>query len=194
MATEKKGCSLSEAVMRSAQKEADAIKREIDLAAEKAYASFAAQARRESERRLQRKIAQNASALAARSGGEIGELRRRLFIRREALTAEVFDAVRARLAAFTASKEYPLLLEKLLDGAAQRLCGTPVRLFFRPADRQIVPALAARCPGAEILYSEEIELGGLIAEGGGMRIDCTLDARLADSREKFVRTCGLEVI
>lgn len=35
MATEKKGCSLSEAVMRSAQKEADAIKREIDLAAEK---------------------------------------------------------------------------------------------------------------------------------------------------------------
>lgn len=54
MATEKKGCSLSEAVMRSAQKEADAIKREIDLAAEKAYTSFAAQARRESERRLQR--------------------------------------------------------------------------------------------------------------------------------------------
>ena len=157
-------------------------------------------------RRLPRRRAGNPSAacrgrlpetrprLPHGAAGEIGELRRRLFIRREALTAEVFDAVRARLAAFTASKEYPLLLEKLLDGAVQRLCGTPARLFFRPADRQIVPALAARCPGAEILYSEEIELGGLIAEGDGMRIDCTLDARLADSREKFVRTCGLEVI
>lgn len=121
-----------------------------------------------------------------------GDLRRALLARREQYAAEVFDAVRERIAAFTASGEYPAHLAALLDRAREALGAGKTVIWLRQEDMHLGGALKKKCPNAE-LREGDFALGGLWLSVDARRADMSFDTALDGLRGRFAEIIGMEI-
>lgn len=123
--------------------------------------------------------------------------KRALYLRREAMADEVFDAVRARLNAYTASPAYPKRMERLYTEALTRLGGaSEVQIFLRPEDKALAAILEASRPGIKAAFEEgSFSLGGLIAQAPttGKRVDATFDSVMDELSGHFAELFGLSL-
>lgn len=131
---------------------------------------------------------------------EISELeeasRKRLTERREALETQVFERVRARIAAFCETPEYHALLQKSAEQAAKAVGGKRLTVFLREADMPLTDTLSAVLPkDTRFACDETIALGGLKirSEETGLLADDTLDARLEQQKAQFLSVSGLSI-
>ncbi len=137
----------------------------------------------ERDAELRRLAEEAASAVAAEAGrirsAEVakarGEGRKLVFEARKRTADRAIADARERLEAYTGSKEYADLLERLYEHAVARL-GKPVRLLGRPEDAALLKGLQGKgsAPGTAPI------LGGLIAESadGNRRLDLSFDELL----------------
>lgn len=157
----------------------------IKAQAEKAAASAADAWKKAESERIRAAVSTDATARQSAD-------RRTLLARREQYAAEVFDAVRERLAAYTASKEYPAQLAALLSKARAALGEGDCVIWLRREDLALGKALKAKCPGANVREGD-FALGGLWLSVGARRADMSFDTALDGLRGRFAEIIGMEI-
>lgn len=157
----------------------------IEIQAEKAAASAAEAWKKAETERIRAAVSMDA---ASRQSAD----RRARLARREQYAAEVFDAVRERLAAYTASKEYPAQLAALLSRARAALGEGECVIWLRREDMALGKALKAKCPGADVREGD-FALGGLWLSVGARRADMSFDTALDSMRGRFAEIIGMEI-
>ena len=123
--------------------------------------------------------------------------KRAVYLRRDQIAREVFDAVREKIAAYTAAPDYARRLRALLQEALHTLSGAEdVRVYLRPADKAHADALAASAPELHLSFLEgDFTLGGLVADSPslGLRCDSSFDSALEALEGHFAELFGLSL-
>lgn len=139
--------------------------------------------------------------LEAESGRTISrhmlENNRRIATRREAISEEVFAAVRERLHQWNQTPEYREALGKLYCRAFEEL-GNPwdAVIYLRQEDLHLDSELARLLPGRHVEFREgPITLGGLIMDCHSkmLRVDLSYDTALDDLNGHFAELFGLRL-
>lgn len=128
---------------------------------------------------------------------QLQDNKRALALRRGEIAAEVFDAVRGRIAAYTRTPAYEARLCALLRESLQTLSGAKdLRVYLRGADQGLSGALARCAPDCAITFLEgRFQLGGLVAESPalGLRCDASFDSALEELEGRFAELFGLSL-
>ena len=182
-------------VLEDAQKERGKIMEEVDQ--QRRQRLEAAQA--EIRCRVDAEKQQKAEAIQAETGREISRRmmadKRQIAARREEIGHEVFDAVRKKILAFTATEDYLPHLKKLYVEAFEAL-GNPYdgTIWLRPQDMHVQRELAACLPGRHVSFQPgSFKLGGLIVDCHSklLRADQSYDTALGDLDGHFAELFGL---
>lgn len=187
----------TDAVMRNAARESDALRRQIADTRTKALEK----AREEAQEAARTYYDREAARIRAEAGREVSmhlmEGKRKIYLRRKEIGQEVFDKVRERIAQYTASPDYPRHLEELLAAAMKQLPGAKrVSLRLRREDLPLQGRLAACVAPVEVDCEEgSFSLGGLALRCPelGLRVDCSFDNQLAELASHFAESFGLSV-
>ena len=142
-----------------------------------------------------------AAKLKAEAGREVSKHlmdgKRQVYLRRTQVAQEVFDQVRQKVDAFTASDAYPEHLKKLLARAMERLDGVDeIYLRLRQEDLPLGPMLAESVAPVKVKYEGgKIQVGGLAVRCPqlGIRVDCSFDTELEELSGHFAETFGLSL-
>lgn len=124
------------------------------------------------------------------------ENKRTLYLRREAISQEVFGLVEARIQAFTQTPAYLDRLRALLAQALEALPGAKdVRVLLRPADMKYADALGAAAGRPVVFDQGNFALGGLVAESAslGRQADASFDSAMAERSGHFAELFGLSL-
>lgn len=187
----------TEAVMRDAARESNALRRHLHETRTAVLEEAHIQAREAARAYYDRE----AERIRAEAGREVSrhlmDVKRQVYLRRKEISEEVTASVRARVAAFTASPDYPAHLEQLFRTALAQLPGTAaVTLFLREEDLPYAPLLSdAAAPVAVECVPGSFALGGLILRCPelGLRVDCSFDTRLDELSGHFAEQFGLSL-
>ncbi len=136
-----------------------------------------------------------AQANRARSLLETG-LRNELAAERGEITGAVFAAVAKKLEAFSKSADYEAFLKKSAEKIAAVYGGKPVTVFVKTGDlkyKQIL--LQAAGSNSKVEPDNGILIGGCkaVSTASSIRLDDTLDTRLAAQKQGFYERSGLSV-
>lgn len=187
----------TDAVMKNAARESDALRQQMADTRTRTLEK----AREEAQEAARSYYDREAARIRAEAGREVSrhlmEAKRKIYLRRKEIGQEVFDKVRARIAQFTASPEYPKHLEALLAAAMEQLPGARrVSLRLRREDLPLGPQLARTIAPVEVDYEEgSFSLGGLALRCPelGLRVDCSFDNQLEELASHFAESFGLSV-
>lgn len=123
------------------------------------------------------------------------ENKRALYLRREAISREVFAQVEGRIAAFTATPDYVRRLGALLRQALEILSGAEdVVVYLRPQDMAHAAAFKAAAGEISIDVAQgEFNLGGIIVESAGLgrQVDASFDSAMGELSGHFAEQFGL---
>lgn len=197
MTKQEKLNAFTAAVLDEARQEADRLRAEDaeaeHRAAEDCRAALAAESeRRKAAGRAAAKTAADRRIAAAALAG-----RRAVLEYRERRTGEIYDAVRQRVADYTAAPAYPETLKKLLKQALSAVPGAAAaEVLLRPEDRQYEASLAAAAGKTALRFGAgSFRLGGLIllCPERERRVDLSFDAALADIQGRFSELTGFRM-
>lgn len=124
------------------------------------------------------------------------QARKQLTAQRSSIFESVFQEAEERIRQFTQTPAYHDLLMASAEGIAAVLKGDRVRLYIRAEDKALADALCAVFAEApEIVFTEDIHLGGIRAEGlkSKQLADDTLDMRLEEQKRRFLSESGLSL-
>lgn len=121
-----------------------------------------------------------------------GEGHRARLARREQYAAEVFAAVREKIAAYTRSDAYGQKLAELLAKAQDALGDGQTVIWLRREDMAFGDALRKKCPNSEVREGD-FALGGLCLSVDSRRADLSLDTALDSMRGRFAEIIGMEI-
>lgn len=167
-----------------------------------------AYADRQAKQEALRSIRAESARIHTEAGREISrhlmDCKREVYLRRSQIAAEVFQQVEARLAAFTASPDYPVRLEEQLSQAVDHMAQALARLdltagvtvYLRPEDMGFSQRLARAIePTRAVFQTGTFSLGGFIADCPelGQRLDASYDTALAELTGRFAELFGLSL-
>lgn len=127
---------------------------------------------------------------------QLQDNKRALALRRSEIAAEVFDAVRGRIAAYTETPAYEARLCALLREAMKTLAGAEdLRVYLRSADQGLSGSLRRCVPDGAAFLEGRFRLGGLVAESPalGLRCDASFDSALEELEGRFAELFGLSL-
>ena len=122
--------------------------------------------------------------------------RRRIFVRRQEIEADVFEKAKNKLVEFTKTADYGKSLEKSAALISEKLTGDDTVLLVREQDMKYKDKLCtAFGRSCEVKTSEDILIGGVIGVSKklGLLADETLDSKLEEQHEWFCENSGLKV-
>ena len=187
----------TDAVTRGAARQRDTLRAQMA----ETRAKTLEQVREEAQEAARSHYDREAARIRAEAGREVSqhlmEGKRKIYLRRKQIGQEVFDQVRARIAQYTASPEYPKHLEELLAAAMRQLPGAKrVSLRLRREDLPLLERLAQSIAPVEVDCQEgSFSLGGLALRCPelGLRVDCSFDNQLEELVSHFAESFGLSV-
>ncbi len=110
-----------------------------------------------------------------------------LLKRREEITKQVFDSVKAKLENFTESAEYTEFLKKILADFEKK----SAVIYCRKCDIDKIKELGFD----KVTEDDSIKIGGAVIEKNqSVRINQTLDVRLEEQYENFNLISGLSIV
>ncbi|MCR5041266.1 MAG: hypothetical protein K6C36_04085 [Clostridia bacterium] len=179
--------------------EAKAVRKceELKSEAEKRSRSELKSAKKSAERQTKIRISDGKLLLSGQIGRKNAELaseeRAVFFAEREKVRSEIFESVEKKVGSFTQSPQYA---DFILDSAkriSEIARGEQVDFLMRKEDLPLAETIRSACPGCTVSATDEITAGGLVGvvEAKSLRIDDSLDRRLADELERFCER-GLE--
>lgn len=125
------------------------------------------------------------------------DAKREVYLRRSEIATEVFDAVRERIATYTATPAYGQRLCQLLeDGVATLKGGEDIQIYLRPEDMGLSDTLRNHMPSVTFSFEEgDFVLGGLVAQSLqlGLRCDSTFDSAEEALEGHFAELFGLSL-
>ncbi len=122
--------------------------------------------------------------------------RRRIFVRRQEIEADVFEKAKNKLVEYTKTADYGKSLEKSAALISEKLTGDDTVLLVREQDMKYKDKLCnAFGRSCEVKTSEDILIGGVIGVSKklGLLADETLDSKLEEQHEWFCENSGLMV-
>ncbi|MBR2176807.1 MAG: V-type ATP synthase subunit E [Clostridia bacterium] len=124
--------------------------------------------------------------------------RKKTFVRRQEIEAEVFEDAKKRLLEFTKTNDYIKSLERSAKLIAEKLDSDDAVLVLSERDISLKDSVSkafGRRRKCEIRTSADIQIGGLIGQSRslGILIDETLDTKLSEQHEWFCENSGLKV-
>ena len=122
--------------------------------------------------------------------------RRRIFVRRQEIEADVFEKAKNKLVEYTKTADYGKSLEKSAALISEKLTGDDTVLLVREQDMKYKDKLfTAFGRSCEVKTSEDILIGGVIGVSKklGLLADETLDSKLEEQHEWFCENSGLMV-
>ncbi len=187
----------TETVLRDAARESNELRRRLH----EERAAILDAARAEAREAARAHYDREAARIRSESGREISrhlmDVKRQIYLRRKEIGAQVIDRVGEKIAAFTATPDYPLRLEAMLRFALEQLPeANSVQLVLREEDLQYAPRLAAAvAPVAVECVAGALTLGGMLIRCPqlGLRIDCSFDSRLTELSGHFAEQFGLSL-
>ena len=145
---------------------------------------------------IQKEMSQMRLAISSEVSRQNMARRKELFQKRQNITIEVFQKAANKLAEFTKTADYPVLLEKYAAQIAQVLNQPGTVLYIRKKDAALT-ARIQKAFGGDCIVEEtnDIKLGGIRGYNPAMGLvaDETLDSKLEDQREWFTETCGMHL-
>lgn len=185
---------IGSAITSQAEQERAAIIEKANQIREKELAEYKEQVIGEMFGRMQhdtREVRQHTVQQKAQTASQAS---RELLLRREELAAQVFAAVRARLAEYVAGEEYRAALLERVRAVKDQWDHTASVVQLREADMALAAQIQSLLPGCEVRAAKRIKIGGfeLRNSAAGILLDETLDARLDDQRPWFLQNCGLK--
>lgn len=157
----------------------------------------------EEEAKLQAKrhIKDESKRIRAEAGREVSQnlmdCKRSIFLRRDQMAHEVFDKVRAQIAAFTASDEYPDSLKARLESAVEKFgVISEVIIHLREEDMRFSETLSDAIAPIKISFrAGEFSLGGLIVDCPeiSQSIDGSYDSAIDELFGSFAEHFGLSL-
>lgn len=187
----------TESVMREAARQSNQLRRRLQEQRTAALEQAHLEAREASRAYFDREAGRIRSEAGREISRHLMEVKRQVYLRRKQISEEVIDKVRARVADFTASDDYPAHLEKLLRTALAQLSDPEtVTLRLRAEDMKFAPALTAAAAPVRVQCVEgAFALGGLVLHcpEQGLRVDCSFDTRLEELSAHFAEQFGLSL-
>ena len=181
--------------LQAIQRDAEHRRSEIVKAIDAETAAELEKKRTEAEKKAARmeeyetqRATENANRLLSQSVLDAGaELARR----RGQIADEVFAACEKEITNFVSSPDYGPFLKENAAGLLKLLRCDAAQFFARPQDlelaRQNLPA------GCTVEADATIRLGGLRARAGITEADDTLDIRMENQKDWFLRSCGMSI-
>ena len=181
--------------LQAIQRDAEHRRSEIVKAIDDETAAELEKKRTEAEKKAARmeeyetqRATENANRLLSQSVLDAGaELARR----RGQIADEVFAACEKGITNFVSSPDYGPFLKENAAGLLKLLRCDAAQFFARPQDlelaRQNLPA------GCTVEADATIRLGGLRARAGSTEADDTLDIRMENQKDWFLRSCGMSI-
>ena len=164
-----------------------AIDAEIAAELEKQRAEAEKKAARMEEYETQR-ATENANRLLSQSVLEAGaELARR----RTQIADEVFAACEKKISDFVNGPDYGPFLKQNATGLLSMLRCDTAQFFARPQDLELAEQNLPK--GCTVQADPSIRLGGLRARAGSTEADDTLDIRMENQKDWFLRSCGMSI-
>ena len=123
------------------------------------------------------------------------ESKRIIACHKSSITDRVFDEVKEKLDAFCEGEEYTDYLERSIR-KVNEVCTSDVQLFSKERDVETVKKLSDKFSFVKNVSADDsIGTGGIIAltVDGKVRVDCTLEYELEQSREWFRANCFAKV-
>lgn len=182
------------AITKEAEEKRSAIEQETQHFVESELEKAEMEALSESYQMIQKAGANIRSDAGSRvSAGKI-ESRKKLLLRREAIIGEVLDGVSERVKAYVQTPDYGTFLQKSLTDGAELFEGAFI-VYLRPDDASFEEALRSSCDRCKIEQDTSIRLGGLkFSDANRFRYaDDTLDVRLKDGRQWFMKNSGITI-
>lgn len=146
---------------------------------------------------IQKEMSQMRLAISSEVSRKSMDSRKELFEKRQGITAEVFQKAADRLAEFTKTADYPVLLEQFASHIAKVLTKPGAVLYIREQDASFAPRIeAAFGNSCTVRQTDDIVLGGIRGYHAemGLVADETLDSRLEAQKEWFTENCGMHVV
>ena len=121
-----------------------------------------------------------------------------LYLRREEIAREVFEAVRDRIVAYSATPAYRKRLAEVACQAVDTLKGTDdIVIRLRAEDMDQSSAITAALGGAKVSFQADpsILMGGLTAVSAslGRRVDATFGTAMEELNGHFAEIFGLSL-
>lgn len=180
-----------QAIQRDAEHRRSEIVKSIDAETaaelEKQRAEAEKKAARMEEYETQR-ATENANRLLSQSVLDAGaDLARR----RGQIADEVFAACEKEITNFVNSPDYGPFLKKNAAGLLEMLRCDTAQFFARPQDLELAGQNLPE--GCTVQADASIRLGGLRARAGSTEADDTLDIRMENQKDWFLRSCGMSI-
>lgn len=126
---------------------------------------------------------------------EIGASRE-LLGNRESIRATVFQSAREKLLDFANSSDYSKKFFDDLEKCRELFTDKNSTVLVREKDMELEEKIKNILPDCSVESSSDIKIGGFIirSKQAGILVDETLDAKLNQQNEWFLRNCGLMAI
>lgn len=124
--------------------------------------------------------------------------RKKTFVRRQEIEAEVFAEAEKKLLDYTKTDDYVKALKESAKKISEKLNTDDVVIKISEKDAKLSDKVAEAFGNGrkcEVVLSEDIRIGGLTGQSReiGILIDETLDTKLEEQREWFFANSGLKV-
>lgn len=120
------------------------------------------------------------------------ESRKKLYLLRQDMIAQIMSEVEDKLISFTNSDEYSEFLKNSLE-KIKCACNDSFEIYAKSCDVEKIKALAA---DLDVLADDSIKLGGIkgFCKQKAIICDDTLDSRLKEQRAYLIKNCNLKVV
>jgi vacuolar-type H+-ATPase subunit E/Vma4 len=187
----------TQVLMDEANAETHAVEEEIEAARKQARTRAEDQVLQESYQYIHSEVLRLRTNSGRTISRQMQDNKRKLYLRREEMSREVMDQVRAKLANYVKTPAYRNKLRDLLKDAAAQLGDiTRLTLYLRLEDRAYASFLEKSCESLEITVKEgSFAVGGLIVESDerALRVDATFDTALEELNGHFAELFGLSL-
>ncbi len=182
---------IRELVMMQAQLEYGEIRREMDDYHNHKLNKYRGNFSAETAQQMEAETQEAERAADAEAARRKAELKRELYVLRQAESEKVFAQAQCKIEAFVQGADYGAFLEARAQAAAKLFGDAARTLVLRPADMKYADAVKAAAGANAVCADDHIRLGGLRLEDAQGRIaDESLDTALKDEKTRFYDSCG----
>lgn len=180
-------------IKRQSDVEVEQLKKQQDEIRTKAIDEIRLEIQREVQTNLEQDLKEMASEYTVKNSKVKEEKNRKLMLKREELTNQIFDEVTLKLRTFMKTDEYQKYLQRQVDNL--HVNDVEVTFYISKQDENVMKEVFKNYKKATVVVDKHIQIGGFRMENEqkGIVVDETFDARLQDEKTWFYANSSLAI-
>lgn len=180
-------------INRQSDVEIERLKQEQKAVQEKAILEIQRETQKEAKTVLDQELNELTLEYTVKNSKITEQQNRKLMLKREALTAKLFQEVEHKLHVFVASEEYVAYLQEQVKALA--LDDEAIVFYIRKEDEKYGKDVFQLHENVQVKIDPNIKIGGFRMENeqAGIVVDETFDSRLEDEKKWFYANSSLSI-